>query len=317
MRRRPRKLRLLPALLGCIGAASSDVEQRLYWTMNFPHAIRRSRLDGSEPEDLPAIPAALSAAFRGGEAQPTGLAVDGALGRLFFGLSWREEDQIWISNLDGSGARALLSGPNARGIAVDSAGGKLYWTDTNGPAIQRSNLDGSSVEELVPAERLSDPLGIAVDRVSGKLYWSDLVEQKIGRANLDGSNIEDFVVNLSYPEGLALDADGESVYWSDAGTFQVQRCSFDGTDVETIARLQDPRGLVVDKSNRKLYWALIGTRYEGKKKGSPSATDSNAKIQRANLDGSDVEDVMQSGRSKPIALALGPARTLEGLSGEL
>ena len=36
-----------------------------------------------------------------------------------------------------------------RGIALDVSGGKMYWTDGITEKIQRSNLDGSGVEDLV------------------------------------------------------------------------------------------------------------------------------------------------------------------------
>ena len=37
------------------------------------------------------------------------------------------------------------------GIAVDGVGGKIYWTDFNAGKIQRANLDGTGVEDLVTA----------------------------------------------------------------------------------------------------------------------------------------------------------------------
>ena len=47
------------------------------------------------------------------------------------------------------------------GIALDVAGGKMYWTDWRSDKIQRSNLDGSDVEDLVTG--LSPPEGIALE----------------------------------------------------------------------------------------------------------------------------------------------------------
>jgi DNA-binding beta-propeller fold protein YncE len=35
------------------------------------------------------------------------------------------------------------------GIAVDVGGGKIYWTDAGNSKIQRANLDGTSVEDLL------------------------------------------------------------------------------------------------------------------------------------------------------------------------
>ena len=66
----------------------------------------------------------------------------------------------------------------------------MYWTDGGTDKIQRANLDGSDVEDLVtPAQGVGTvaPLGIALDVASGKMYWADYNADKIRRANLDGS----------------------------------------------------------------------------------------------------------------------------------
>ena len=70
--------------------------------------------------------------------------------------------------------------------------------------IQRANLDGSNIEDLV-TQGLSGPAGIALDVAGGKMYWTnDWSTGKIQRANLDGSNVEDLVIELREPAGIAL-----------------------------------------------------------------------------------------------------------------
>ena len=68
----------------------------------------------------------------------------------------------------------------------------MYWTDTGADKIQRSNLDGSGVEDLVTTG-LDWPSGIALDVSGGKMYWTDYGTNKIQRSNLDGSGVEDLV----------------------------------------------------------------------------------------------------------------------------
>ena len=54
------------------------------------------------------------------------------------------------ANLDGSNVEDLLrqsSHSGSRDIALDVAGGKMYWTTVS--KIRRANLDGSNVEDLV------------------------------------------------------------------------------------------------------------------------------------------------------------------------
>ena len=68
----------------------------------------------------------------------------------------------------------------------------MYWTDVGTHKIQRANLDGSNIEDLITTG-LIYPQGIALDLSKGKMYWTDGGTDKIQRANLDGSNIEDLI----------------------------------------------------------------------------------------------------------------------------
>jgi hypothetical protein len=61
---------------------------------------------------------------------------------------------------------------NPYAIALDVAGGQMYWTQENG-IIQRANLDGSGVTELVTG--LTKPYAIALDIDAGHIYFSSEV----------------------------------------------------------------------------------------------------------------------------------------------
>ncbi len=57
---------------------------------------------------------------------------------------------ISMCEQDGSGREILLQGlPTADVVALDIAGGKMYWTDQEGGDIRRANLDGSGQETLL------------------------------------------------------------------------------------------------------------------------------------------------------------------------
>ena len=132
------------------------------------------------------------------------------------------------ASFDGSGPVLVsgLAGPRA--IALDEAGGTMYWSETG--AVRRANLDGQStvvstsfgqgIALVLPegctgrrrrrrrtsteaAWRRSSPIstrvGIAVDPDEGKLYWTETESGKIQRANLDGSSVEDLVGGLNTP----------------------------------------------------------------------------------------------------------------------
>ena len=169
---------------------------------------------------------------------------------------------------------------------------KLYWTDWGTDKIQRADLDGSNVEDLVSGAGLNGPDGLALDLSGGKIYWTNVGSNKIQRADLDGSNVEDLITSgLSVPYGLALDVSGGKMYWSNRQTSKIQRADLDGSNVEdllTLSGLAFPGELALDVSGGKMYWTNPGM----------------DKIQRANLDGSNVEDLVTSGLNSPTGLAL-------------
>ena len=167
---------------------------------------------------------------------------------------------------------------------------KLYWTDWGTDKIQRANLDGSGIEDLVSGGGLDGPDGLTLDMAGGKMYWTDAGTNKIQRADLNGSNVEDLVTGLGIPYGLALDASGGKMYWTNRQTNKIQRADLSGGNVEDLitSGLTFPGGLALDVSGGKMYWT------------NPGAN----KIQRANLNGSGVEDLVTSGVSSPTGIAL-------------
>ena len=111
---------------------------------------------------------------------------------------------------------------------------KMYWTNVLTDKIQRSNLDGSGVENLVTTG-LDAPSGIALDVAGGKMYWTDVLGEKIQRSNLDGSDVENLVTTgLERPYSIALDVSGGKMYWTDADTDKIQRSNLDGSGVEDL-----------------------------------------------------------------------------------
>jgi hypothetical protein len=154
---------------------------------------------------------------------------------------------------------------------------KMYWADLANAKIQRANLDGSGVEDVI-ASVLTGPVDIFVDNVGGKMYWGDVGAGKIQRANLDGSNIEDLVTGIPDVRGIAVDLAGGKIYWTDDSADKIQRANLDGSGVEDLitSGIDGLRGITLDVAAGKMYWTdWIGS-----------------KIQRANLDGSGVEDVV-------------------------
>ncbi len=120
---------------------------KFYWTEK-GESIRRANLDGSNIETL-----------------VTDL---GALGGITIAadkLYWTEHTSentgnIRSANLDGANVQTLATLKSLPlGIAVDTAGRKLYWTNATG-RIQRANLNGKNIQNVVTG--LSNPIDLVL-----------------------------------------------------------------------------------------------------------------------------------------------------------
>ena len=195
------------------------------------------------------------------------------------------------------------------GGVVDLQAPPIYWTDKGTDKIQRVNLDGTSVEDLITLE-IGILGGIALDVAGGKMYWTDWgFPGGIQYANLDGSNVQTLVNIDDDPSDIALDVAGGKVYWTvgtltEDGQGKIQRANLDGTNVETLVSglIKNPDYIALDVIGRKMYWSMAG--YTGLANGRTN----ESKIQRANLDGTNVENVIPSldfGLPGGVALAVG------------
>ncbi|UCG51245.1 MAG: T9SS type A sorting domain-containing protein [Candidatus Latescibacterota bacterium] len=125
-----------------------------------------------------------------------------------------------------------------------------------------------------------------------KLYFADVGNDNILRCDLDGSNIEVLVTSdLSAVGSIAIDRIGGKMYWTDwpSATAHIKRAYFDGSDPEyVLIGLDGPWGLALDVPNGKMYWTEFSVN----------------KIRRANLDGSNIEDLVTTGLSHLAGIAL-------------
>ena len=191
------------------------------------------------------------------------------------------------ANLDGTNAATLTTIQSVPvGIAVDTAGSKLYWTNSRG-RIQSANLDGSGIQNVLLD--LSDPTDIVVS--NGFIYWTE-GGNSVRRVNISGQKVtRDVAVNLDSVGGLAVG--GGKVYWTEmtsasAGT--VNGADLDGTNFAALATLLSaPMGISVDAAGSKLYW-----------------TNARGRVQSANLNGSMIKNVVE-GLISPSKIAIGGA----------
>lgn len=168
---------------------------------------------------------------------------------------------------------------------------KLYWSDWGIDKIQRANLDGSAIQDVVVEGYAS----IAIDNVMRMLYWTEWSTPAVRRSALDGTSVCDLVTDgLLSPSGIALDPSEGKMYWCDRGANKIQRANLDGTMIEDVLSfgLNMPRDLAFESNTRKLYWL----------------SDGDLVLRRCNTDGTEVEDLSSLGISHPSGLALDPSR---------
>src|SRR6266851_9176747 len=105
--------------------------------------------------------------------------------------------RVLSANPDGSDLKTLVSEGRKLpdGIAVDVAAGYIYWTNMGNPnandgSIDRADLDGGNLTEIVPPGGTFTPKQLQLDKQNGKLYWSDREGMRVMRSNVDGSDVE-------------------------------------------------------------------------------------------------------------------------------
>lgn len=220
---------------------------------------------------------------------------------------------------------AGISGKAGVGLAYDSVGEKIYFSDfeTSNGKIWRMNLDGSDLQEIVSG--ITDPYSIALNLNAGKIYWAD-DDGNVGRANLDGSNAEKEFIHIpdGMMRGIAYDGTNDVIYFYEVNYENLYAAKSDGTGVAKIIEGAYGYAIFVDEKNGKLYYedrnkpAIMQANLDGsgivKIVDVPStrvhgmavdyhdnkfywADRDKGVIRRSNLDGSEVETFMSSLRS--------------------
>jgi len=210
------------------------------------------------------------------------------VGRLYFlDLS---AGRVLTSNPDGSDLKTIINEGRKLpdGIVVDVAAGHIYWTNMGNPkandgTIDRANLDGTNVTNIVPPGKTWTPKQLQLDVKNGKLYWSDREGMRIMRSNLDGANLETLVETghgdadrldaRNWCVGIAVDVQGGKFYWTqkgsdNAGQGRIFRAALEipkgqtptnRQDIEVLYdNLPEPIDLDLDLGKRVMYWTDRG-----------------------------------------------------------
>ena len=166
---------------------------------------------------------------------------------------------------------------NLGGVAASPTILRIYQSDDN-------VITTSDVEVGIVFVDAVDPLGTQAANITltapvslGTYYYGACVDAVADEDKIDNNCSDAVRVNV-VPLPTVSIAPPVDMYWTDALSAKVQRVIRNGTAVEDLVTgLDAPRGLAVDLTGGKMYWTDLG------------AVRGMGSIQRANLDGTDVE----------------------------
>jgi hypothetical protein len=126
----------------------------------------------------------------------------------------------------------------------------------------------------------------------GRLFFLEVSGNRIQVMNADGSERQTIVTNCRIPDGIAVDTEAGHIYWTNMGVphlndGSIERADLDGRNRVVIVPLggtHTPKQIHLDQRNRKLYWS----------------DREGMRVMRANLDGSQVETLVRTGRGDDV-----------------
>jgi hypothetical protein len=123
---------------------------------------------------------------------------------------------------------------------------------------------------------------------TGRLFVLELNGDRIHSMNPDGSDRKTIVTNCHLPDGIVVDLDAGHIYWTNMGVpnlddGSIERADIDGKNRRVIVPqgvTHTPKQIHLDKDGGKLYWC----------------DREGMRVMRANLDGSQIETLVETGR---------------------
>ena len=180
-----------------------------------------------------------------GAGQPIDVAADPTTNQLFY--SRRTGGAIGVADLT-TGAvinNSLIASSGPQGIAVDTAGQKIYWIDSNLGTVNRANTDGTGVQLLYSGlSAYGAAQGLAINPLNQKLYVVTGYGGGSGdilRGSLDGTlALGTLFTSGSHHDGVDVDPVNNKIYWASA---------LGGTANTIGVASLDPTGLIASNIN--------------------------------------------------------------------
>ena len=266
--------------------------EKIYWVGgDIPYKLYRSNLDLTDPEEV------YSFSFTGEPIYHPTISLDDSNNILFFSNIGGEE--IGRFDID-SEEVDLYDVPQVRQAHFAHNGTEVFWTEPfiEGPAeglIYRASYDGSQVDTFVVSDG-DAARDLYVSPEGDVAFWiEDVVidlETEHREVTIRKAKFTDGVTEITMRKkvdgaanALAIDFENEHMYWSD--TSWVHRADLDGMNAESLIEVENLRGqLELDVQGGKMYWFESSTQH----------------VQRANLDGSETEDLFHLPGGYPFVI---------------
>ena len=125
--------------------------------------------------------------------------------------------------------------------------------------------------------------------VLDRLFVLELSGDRIHSMNTDGSGRKVIVTDCRLPDGIVVDVKAGHIYWTNMGSSpgandgSIERADIDGKNRKVVVPeggTFTPKQIHLDKTNGKLYWS----------------DREGMRVMRANLDGSNIETLVETGR---------------------
>ena len=145
------------------------------------------------------------------------------------------------------------------GLAVDTVGGKVYWTEEKRDGtgrVQSAALDGTNVQTVRAINAVPLDIAVGTDKISERwVYWTNSAK-KIQRINVGGSVFQggfmEFPDSPTSPTHIAFDQGEFRLYWAEMGRIRGVAANGNGkrdTIVEDLGKLG---GIAV--ADGTVYW---------------------------------------------------------------
>src|SRR5271169_3695861 len=132
----------------------------------------------------------------------------------------------------------------------------------------------------------------AKNAITGRIFFLDVAGGRVLSANPDGSDLKTIVVEgRKIPDGLVVDSAARRIYWTNmcnpkANDGSILRSDLDGKNMTIVVPpggTFTPKQLQLEKSTGKLYWC----------------DREGMRVMRANLDGSNIETLVDTSEGDP------------------